>query len=414
MLSIADAQRRIVESGSPRAGERVSLLAALGRFVAVDVHARDDSPPFDASAMDGWAVMASDLAGASAGSPIVLAARGEARAGQPPATLSPTTAMRIFTGAPVPSGADSVVMQEDVSVDGERVIFADAPRAGAHVRRRGEDLHEGHVALRAGSRVGAGEVGLCASQGVAQLVVHRRPRVAIVATGDELREIGEVLAPGTIRDSNSHAISAAVLACGAEPWLLPIARDDRTAIARELAAALEHSDVLVTSGGVSVGDHDLVHAALEDAGVAREFWKVRMKPGKPLAFGRSARGAPALGLPGNPVSALVAFELFARPLLRAMLGDPAPYRPTASVVLGADVRHRPGRVELVRARLADADDGSLVATPLSRQGSGSLPSMVGVDALVVVPAERDDVAAGERLTAWMIRDERGSSRPLDA
>jgi molybdopterin molybdotransferase len=317
-----------------------------------------------------------------------------------PGELRPGCAMRIFTGAPMPTGADAVVLQEDAVRAGEQVALAHAPAAQENVRMRASDLAQGALALRAQAHVGAGEIALLASQEVASVDVFKRPRVAILCTGDELRDLGEPARPGSIVNSNAYALAAQVMEAGGEPWVLPSVPDDRElskqAIARGLLA-----DVLVLSGGVSVGDYDLVRTALADAGVNLAFWKVHMKPGKPVSFGQHGR-VPVIGLPGNPVSAFVGFELFVRPGLRVMLGDPAPERPRLSVRLAAPLVRKAGRPELIRARLT-RQQGALLAQPAARQGSGSLPSLVDVAALVLIPGELEHVSPERDLEAILLR-----------
>lgn len=407
MLAIDEALDTMLPAFRPLAAVRVSLSEAHGLFCAEPVVARFDLPAFDNSAMDGWAVRAADLAGARADAPASLEAAGESSAGGPaPPALAPGTAMRIFTGAPVPAGADTVVMQEDTAVEAGCVRARIAPERGAHVRLRGSDLRAGATVLEAGDRIGAGEIGLLASQGRSSVVVCRRPRVALLSTGDELRDVCDPDRPGSVVDSNAYALAAMVREAGGIPWVLPPAPDVRATLAERLRTGLE-ADVLISVGGVSVGDHDHVGDAMVDAGIQLDFHKVAIKPGKPITFGR-AGAVPFVGLPGNPVSAMVTFEVFVRPGLRRMLGARAPFRPTIPVTLTRGHRHRPGRTELVRARLAASETG-ILAEPHSRQGSGSIPSMVGVDALVIVPAERGDLDGGDRLRALVLSEGRGAA-----
>jgi molybdopterin molybdotransferase len=390
------AMAEVLAAFAPLGPERVSLSAALGRHTVAPFAARFDSPPFDHSAMDGYAVRAADVASV----PATLTVQGESRAGgPPPAALAAGTAMRIFTGAPVPDGADSVVLQEDTTRDGSHVEVKFAAKPGANVRHRGSDLRAGEQALPAHARIGAGEIALLASQDVASVEVFRRPRVAILCTGDELRDIGEPARAGSIVNSNAYALAAQVQEAGAEPWVLPPVGDERALVSEAIRSGLS-ADVLVMSGGVSVGDHDVVRDALADAGITLGFWKVQMKPGKPVAFAMHGR-VPVLGLPGNPVSAFVCFELFVRPGLCAMLGDPSPNRPRIRVRLARPYKHTPGRAELVRAQLSRDPRGFVAEVP-SRQGSGSLPSIVAVDALVIIPAERSEVGTQEPLDAILI------------
>jgi len=400
LKEIDDASREILAAFSPIGEERVPLLSGLGRFLSRDLVARTDLPGFDNSAMDGYAVRAADVASATHAAPVALPVVGESRAGGPiPPALAPRTAMRIFTGAPVPAGADAIVIQEDTTRDGDVVAIREASPAGMHVRKQGSDLRAGALALPAGTRITSGAVALLASQDAASVSVQRRPRVAILSTGDELRDIGEPGRPGTIVNSNAYALAAQVLEAGCEPWVLaPV--PDRLEEARASIRAGLAADVVVLSGGVSVGEYDVVRDALAAEGIALSFWKVRMKPGKPVAFARAGR-VPVLGLPGNPVSAWVTFELFVRPGLRKMLGDPTPERPRVRVTLAEPVRRKGGRTELLRARLV-ARDGGWVAHLTGGQGSGSLPALAGVEALVIVPAERDEVGTSEPLDALLL------------
>jgi molybdopterin molybdotransferase len=401
MKSVDDARAEILAAFAPIGVERVPLLAGLGRFLSADVLAQSDAPPFDNSAMDGYALRGAQTTGAAREAPIALRVRGESRAGGPvPAALSPASAVRIFTGAAMPADADAVVLQEDTTRDGDLVLVREAVRPGANVRKQGSDLRAGELALAKHTRLSPGELGLLASQDLASVAVYRRPRVAILSTGDELRDIGELARPGSIVNSNAYALAAQVLEAGAEPWVLPPCRDQLEEAQAAIRAGLL-ADVLVICGGVSVGEYDVVRDALVAAGVSLSFWKIRMKPGKPVAFAR-AGAVPVLGLPGNPVSAWVTFELFVRPGLRKMLGDPRPERPRLWVQLSQSIKRTPGRTEFARARLHVDGHGSVLAEPLARQGSGSLPSVVCVDALLVLPAESETLAAGARVEAILL------------
>jgi molybdopterin molybdotransferase len=394
--TVDQAIAEVLAGFGPLGAERLSLGQALGRHLVGPFAARSDSPDFDHSAMDGYAVRAADVASVPASLPVA----GESRTGGPtPAPLAPGSAMRIFTGAPLPAGADAVVIQENTERHGSHVEVKTSAEPWANVRRRGSDLRAGDPALPAGAHLGPGEIALLASQDVGSVEVFRKPRVAIVCTGDELRDIGEPARPGSIVNSNAYALTAQVLEAGADPWLMPAVHDDRSRVAAAIRSALV-ADVVVLSGGMSVGDHDVVREALAEAGVELAFWKVQMKPGKPVGFAVHGR-VPVVGLPGNPVSAFVCFELFVRPGLRAMLGDPAPQRPRLPVKLARPYKHTPGRTELARARLSRSASGYL-ADVSPRQGSGSLPSIVGVDALVIIPAESSEVGVGEPLEALLI------------
>lgn len=388
---------------------RVPLLDAAEQFLAETQYSRFDLPAFNNSAMDGYAVRAEELRGASASEPVELPVSGESRAGGAfPGALPHGSAYRIFTGAPLPEGADAVVAQEDAERRGDRVAFLLSPATGAHVRPRGNDCRAGELLLQAGAELGAGEIALLASQGICTLPVHRRPVVSILSTGDELRDLGEPLVPGTLVNTNAPTLAVLVRQAGGIPRIYPTSGDDLDETEARLRKALG-ADLVVTTGGVSVGEYDVVREAFERIGVEASFWKIAVKPGKPVSFGRHA-GVPIVGLPGNPVSAWVTFELFVRPGVRRMLGDPRPYARLVDVELGSNYRRSSERTELVRARL-DEVGGKWVATLHRLQGSGSLPSMVGVDALVVVPADQAEVKEGSTLKALLLRDRLGSADP---
>lgn len=407
MLEIAEALDAVIASFAALPSERVALDAALGRYLAAPLAARRDAPSFDNSAMDGYAVRAEETRGASEGAPVTLSVVGESRAGgTPPGPLAAGTAMRIFTGAPMPAGGDAVVMQEDTTRDGDSVAIGLAAHAGKHVRHRGEDIGQGDLLLPAGASVDPGAIGLLASQSHALLPVHRRPTVAIAASGDELRDLGEELPAGAIVNSNAHALAAQVRSAGGVPRVLPRAGDTLEALVGMFREALA-ADVVLTTGGVSVGDHDLVREAMAAAGVEPVFWKVRMKPGKPIAFGR-AGAVPVVGLPGNPVSAMVGFELFVRPGLRKALGDPCPYRPLVQAELAEDRKRKPGRPELCRVRLS-SDGARHVATVSKGQGSAAMASMAGADALAVFPPELAQIPAGTALSCLVLDGRKGSA-----
>ncbi len=395
MLSVKQASDRIRAGVSALAPESVAIDDADGRVLARDATATRQLPPYANSAMDGFAVRAEDV-------PATLPVAGTIAAGDDPDAqrLAPGTTLRIMTGAPMPAGADAVVIREVVDDRGDTAVFGDAARPGQNVRGAGEDVAAGDVVLTAGTPLGPGEIGLLAALGFATVPVSRRPRVAILSTGDELVDVATEPAPGQIVNSNAYALAAQVREAGGEPVPLGIAPDDQATIAARIRNGLT-CDVLVSSGGVSVGEFDYVKAAFDDAGVPLGFWKVAMKPGKPLAFGVAPSGAMVFGLPGNPVSSMVVFELFVRPVLRLMQGARDVDRPRVDVVLDGDYRKSAGRAHFIRAALARRD-GQLVATPNTRQGSGMLRSMVGVDALVEVGADVTDVVAGARLPARLL------------
>jgi molybdopterin molybdotransferase len=397
MKSVAEALPEIVAAFAPREAVLRSLADARGLALVDGVTADGDLPPFDDSAMDGYAVRHADLATAHGRMPVtgVSAAGG----GMPP-PLAPGSAMRIFTGAPLPDGADTVVIQENVEREGDAIVLRRTPNAGANVRRRGSDVASGSCALSRGTVLGPGEIAMLAALDIGAVRVHRPPRVAIVCTGDELREVGSARVPGTIVNSNAHALAAQVAEVGAVPWVLPPGRDDVREIAARLTEALA-ADCVVSAGGVSVGEHDHVREAFTLAGIEMRFWKVAIKPGKPLLFG--TRGSvPVVALPGNPVSAMVTFEVFLKPALRRMLGFARPYPAPIAVELAHATRHATGRTEFARATLR-VEDGRVRVHLHAQQGSGSIRSMTNVDALVVLAADRETFAAGESVPAIELR-----------
>ncbi|MFZ1864569.1 MAG: gephyrin-like molybdotransferase Glp [Polyangiales bacterium] len=377
--------------------ETAHLTQSAGRYVSRDIAAALDSPSFDNSAMDGYAVRAADVAGASVPSPVELPVRSESRAGgELPAPLSHGAACRIFTGAPMPPGADAVVIQEDTDRIEGTVRIRVAASVGQHIRAQGTDVRAGETLLRAGDRLWPGEIGLLASQNIDRVHVYRRPEVAILSTGDELRELGAELEPGAIVNSNVYVLSEMVRSLGALPLPLPAARDDVAEIEAALRRALE-ADVVITMGGVSVGAYDLVHEAFARVGIEPAFWKVRIKPGKPLTFAEF-EGKPVIGVPGNPISAMVTFEVLVAPCLRKMLGDPKPHAQPVPARLSASYRRRPGRTEIARGVATRRGEEIWVALH-EQQGSGSLPSFVGVNALVILPPEQAELEAGDRVDA---------------
>ena len=384
MLTFDEARQRLLARGFRVSSERVSLADAAGRVLARDVVARAPLPAFDYSAMDGYAVASADFAGAP---PWVLPVAGESAAGRGLDALAPGSVCRIFTGAPLPANADAVIMQEVVRRDGSTLATDERPRPGQHVRRAGEDVARGAIALVSGHRLAAGALALAAMLDRAELVVARKPRVTILCTGDELRAPGDEPRPGSVAESNSAPIAALARQAGALVRVAPIAGDDLDGTRRAIEDALDGTDVLLTIGGVSVGDHDVVRPALERAGVALDFWKVAIKPGKPLAVGTRGQ-AVVLGLPGNPASALVTFAVFGAPLLRALQGDARPL-PLALPVRTDGARKRsPDRLELVRAQLR-VEGGALVVRAHDNQASGAATSLASSDGLAFVPPGPD-------------------------
>lgn len=368
------------------------LRDALGRILAQDVVSHDDVPGFDNSAMDGFALRASDTAAATEAAPAALTVIGESRAGAPyGGRLEGGQAVRISTGAMVPAGSDAVLRMEDADEAAGTVSTTRPVTPGLEIRRAAEDFAAGEVVLRAGTRIGPAEVGVAASTGAAHLSCARRPRVAIVVTGDELVEPGAPLCPGAIRNTNGYAVPAQVAGAGGSMLSVETVGDDYGKTVDTLRRALA-ADVVVTTGGVSVGAHDHVKPALAELGVEQIFWGVALRPGHPTWFGTSG---PVLvfGLPGNPVSAMVTFHLFVRPALARMLGDQTAVR-RATATIDADYPKRPGRAHVVRCTLAVGGNGWHVR-PTKEQGSHVLTSMLNAEALAYLEVERGDVRAGE-------------------
>ena len=387
LLTIDAALELVLARAQPLDSELVAVAAASGRVLALDARAAVDLPPFDSSAMDGYAVRAADTPGE-------LAVAGQSAAGLPAgAPLARGAAAVISTGAVVPDGADAVVPIERTSLE-ESTVTVEGVVAGAHVRPRGGDAHAGDLVVEGGTRLGPPQIGALAAAGVATVTCARRPRVALLATGTELRAPGTELRPGEIYESNTVLLAAQAVTAGATADVLDSVEDDPDATREALKRALA-ADVVITSGGVSVGPHDLVRAALADLGAEEVFWRVAVRPGKPVAF--SVRGRTLVfGLPGNPVSALVGFELFVRPALLALQGarEPGPlYLPAR---LAAAVRQNADRDELLRARLRMDADGALVH-PLGGQESHMIVRAASADALVLVPRGTGELAAGARV-----------------
>lgn len=403
VISVAEARAGILSAFASLPAETVALPDALGRVLAEPVVARLSQPPFAASAMDGWAVRAADVAGAGPDSPIVLRRVGESAAGHAfDGTVATGEAVRIFTGAPLPTGADAVVMQEDcVAIDDSAVRVRRAVPPNRFVRPAGLDFSAGEELLPKGRRLTARDVALAACANIPWLRVHRRPRVAVLATGDEIALPGEPLGPSQIVSSNALGLCALVTAQGGQAHNLGIALDTPESLAA-MAEGAAGCDLLVTTGGASQGDHDLVHGVLGDRGVSLTFYTVAMRPGKAVMFGR-AKGVPLLGLPGNPVSTGVTALLFLVPLLRVLQGLP-PDDPAARRVarLGAALPANDAREEFIRATLSVGDDGELTATPFPRQDSAMMSRLARADALIPRAAHAPAAEAGDEVTVMTL------------
>ncbi len=393
LLPVEDARARTLALTAPLPLEWVRLEEALGRALAVDVRAQRTLPPWDNSAMDGFAVRSADLSGPP---PIRLQVRETIYAGQTPREeVRSGTCARIMTGAPLPAGADAVVMRERTRLepDGSEVDILEPVGPGNFVRPRGEDAREGEVLLARGTPLGIPELGLLVSQGMLSVPVPRRPRVAILSTGDELCR-ADAPAEGHIVDANAPALSLAVLRAGGVPSVLGIARDTLEDVSAHLAAA-EGYDLVLTSAGMSVGEHDFVREALARLGVEQDFWRVAIKPGKPLAVGRKGSTV-YFGLPGNPTSSLVTFELFVRPALRRMLGHPDVEPPSVGGRLAGELKKAPGLAHYIRVT-ATWEDGELWARPLSTQTSGVLRSAASATHLLHFPLSASRLTNGDKV-----------------
>jgi molybdopterin molybdotransferase len=401
MLTVEEARARVLAHIQPLGAEPVALTEALGRVLAQDTVAQENLPPFANSAMDGYALRAADTADASEATPQRLRLAGEVPAGRVYAgEVGAGETVRILTGAPTPAGADAVIQQELVTVADGAVTLTAPVEVGTNVRAAGGDARIGATLVRAGVELGPAEIALLAALGVHPVAVTRRPRVAIVTTGDELAPLGAPLRPGQIHESNTTYLLAAIHRAGGDPWPLGIVGDRLEDLEAALAKAQE-ADLILTSGGVSVGDYDLVKQVLtRDGDMA--FWRVRMRPGKPVAFGMLGQ-TPLLGLPGNPVSAAVTFELFGRPAIRRMLGAAQVERPQIEVVYAGEGISLGDRTHFVRARLTTRG-ATLVAQTTGAQDSHLISSLQGATALLVVPEGEGVVRDGDHVPALLLND----------
>ncbi|MCP4361799.1 MAG: molybdopterin molybdotransferase MoeA [Chloroflexi bacterium] len=407
-LTVQEALAAVLNPITILPAEKVDLLAALGRVLAEPIVARDSLPPFANSAMDGYALQAADLTAATKPQPQTLRVVGDIAAGAvPDVVVEAGTAVRIMTGAPIPPGADAVIPVEDTNEswrDKERplpdqILVYRSVNAGDYLRHAGENIMAGQVVVQAGHLLRPQEIGILASLGVSQISVIRRPRVGILATGDELIPVEEALRPGKIRNSNGYTQAAQVIALGALPITLGIARDTEEDVRAKLQIGLDAGvDLLISSAGVSVGAYDVVKAVLEAEGNVG-FWRVRMRPGKPLAYG-TYHGVPYLGLPGNPVSAMVSFERFARAVILKMEGYTNLERPQVQAILQDEIQSD-GRESYIRA-VVEKRDGRYIATTTGSQGSHIMTSLVRANALLIVPEGVLTVYKGQTIMAWML------------
>ena len=405
MLEVEEARARVLERLTLLPAETIPITEALGRVTAQDVVAEYDIPPHANTAMDGYAIRAADTAGARPEKPVRLRVIGDLAAGYvSDRAVTPGTAIRIMTGAPIPPGADAVIRFERATRNGDYIEIATPVPAGKEVRAAGEDVHAGDTVIPRGTVLRPQEIGMLAALGQQKIAVTRQPQVGILATGDELVEISAPLGPGKVRNANSYSNAAQVRKYGGIPVPLGIARDREQEIADKLRAGVSHGvDLIIVSGGVSVGDFDVVKKVLAAEGRI-DFWRVRMKPGKPLAFGYlhlEGREVPVIGTPGNPVSTMVSFEMFARPAILALQGARALDPVTVTAVFADTVSHKDDRRHYLRVRLQE-ENGEFVAHLTGDQGSGILKSMVDADGLAVIPADWNHVTPGTRVRVILL------------
>ncbi|MEN8375388.1 MAG: gephyrin-like molybdotransferase Glp [Gemmatimonadota bacterium] len=427
-LDVAEALTRVLDAVAPLPAEDAPLAEAAGRVLAADVAAPFDLPGFDNSAMDGFAARAEDVRGATRDAPVSLSVVADVPAGSvAPEPLGAGQAAKVMTGAPVPPGADTVVRVEQTDAwrgdgwgraAGDRVAVLSDRDAGRNIRFRGEDLRAGDVALATGAHVDPAAVAVLAALGVESVSVHRRPRVAILSTGDEVvpaRRAAEAAAGRAVVDANGPALAAAVAAAGGEPLALGIARDDAADIRARVRRGLD-ADALITTAGASVGEHDVARSALAELGLRTDFWRVRIRPGSPFSLGLIARpdapDLPVFGLAGNPVSALLTFLILVRPALLRLAGQAALLAPVIDVRAAERLGSRPGLVHLLRVRLEPDGAGGWLARGAGAQGSGVLSTLAAADALVVVPLDSDGVEEGESARAIPLRPPEAWSPPL--
>jgi molybdopterin molybdotransferase len=401
MLSVEEALERILAEITPLENIPVALPDALGLVLAQDVIAQEDMPPFANSAMDGFALLSKDSTPREGQLPRLRIIGSVAAGYVAERSVEEGTAMRIMTGAPIPSGADAVIQVEltrPAGSESDQVEILAEVAPGNNIRPAGEDIQHGQIVLRRGTIIGAWEIGVLATLGWSSVPVIRRPRVAILATGDEVVDVSEPLQPGKIRNSNSYLLEAAVRQAGAEPHRLGVAHDTVESLREKFSEAMQY-DLILTSGGVSVGEFDLVKTIMQEQGQI-DFWRINMRPGKPVAFGRIG-GVPLLGLPGNPVSSAVTFELFGRPTIRKMLGYTHLLRPQIDVIAADGIHERTERRHYIRAHVKHHSD-HFIAHTTGNQGSNITTSLLDANALLVVPEGGTIIPAGGTVKAIML------------
>ena len=391
----------ILKEIRPLGAEKVDIINSLGMVLAEDIHAQRDIPPWDNSAMDGYAVRAEDVSEASQNSPAIVTVLEDLPAGYvAKKEIKKGETIRIMTGAPIPKGADTVVIVEDTEKTDGKVKVYKPYKKGKNIRRAGEDVKEGTLVLPKGSIITPASVGMMAAIGRSFVHVYQKARVAILATGDEVVDMDEKAKEGKIINSNSYALASQVKECGAIPILLGIAKDTPEHLKEKLKEGM-NADLIVSSGGVSVGDYDFVKEVLTELGSEMKFWKVAMKPGKPLAFG-TIGGKPAFGLPGNPVSSMIAFEQFVRPVLLKMMGHKKIYRPTIEATLKEDLKKDPGRKYFISAIVEGDGKGNYYVAKAGEQGSGILSSMVKANGLIIFDENQKEAKAGDKIKVQLL------------
>jgi molybdopterin molybdotransferase len=400
VIEIGEAQQKVLEEIPVLGGERIHIMASLGRVLAQAAIAISDVPSFDNSAMDGYCLRHEDVMGVTSSKPVKLRLIGESPAGRPfNGTVFPGETVQVLTGGLIPEGADSVIRIEDTEREGGEIKCFKDPGSGAHIRRKGEDVRAGEAILDVGAIIRPPEVGMLATLGHAYVHVYQRPIVAILSTGDELVDLGEPLVEGKIVCSNSYSLAAQTRECGAIPMSLGIAPDNEAAQREKISEGLR-ADVMVTSGGVSVGKYDLVRETLSALGMKVKFWKVAMKPGKPLVFG-TIGGKPVFGLPGNPGAAMISFEQFVRPALLKMMGHTNLFRPVIQATLSQDMNVVGNRLRLVRCKVFEKE-GEMVVEAIGSQSPSALRSMALADGLMILPASQEPFAAGRRVKVQLL------------
>ena len=400
MIQVQEALDKILCQIQFKGVERVPLGQALGRVLTEDVVSRINNPPLDNSAMDGYALIAEDIQSATPENPVKLEVVEEIAAGYTAkGTLKPGQTMRIMTGAPIPPGADAVLMQEDTQKDGNFILCLDRADVAENIRRAGEDVKIGEGVIKKGTTLSPAHIGMLAVIGRSQIAVSQRPTVSILSTGDEILELDETPQGPQIFNSNGHMLAAQIKSAGGIPVYLGIAKDTEKDLMEKFEWALK-ADIVVSSGGVSVGDYDLVKSSLQKMGQDMLFWKVAMKPGKPLAFGRIGK-TPIFGLPGNPVSSFVSFEQFVRPSLRKVLGCSDLSHKTVQAKLTRTINKKPGRLHFLSS-IVSWTDGEYTVTPAGEQGSGILKSAANANGLLIFPLEAEEIKQGQEVAVQLL------------